>query len=365
MRKVIVAGHISLDISPKLDRLQGQKTLSDVFSPGKLVEINGTDIHLGGAVANTGLALRKLGADTILCGKIGNDAFGKLLRDILSPEPGDHIQIDDRYATSYSVILAVPDMDRIICHEPGVNHYFYHDDIPDSILEDAALLHFGYPPLMKSVYENQGEELIRIFRRMKEKRILTSLDMALVNPETEAGKVDWKAYLYRVLPLTDFFVPSFEELFLMLRREEYIALTNYGTKPLDIGSLKRECPALAKTVLEMGCKVVLIKCGSEGLYYRSSSEEFGEIAAALPICPEEWRGLEGFQPAYPVEKVVSAVGAGDVCIAGFLASALEGRSLRECVALAAAEGAYSVTAHDALSGLKPLNGLKKMYGIGL
>lgn len=364
MRKTIVAGHISLDISPKLDRLQGQNTLSDVFSPGKLVEINGTDIHLGGAVANTGLALRKLGADTALCAKIGNDAFGKLLLDILSPEQRDHIQIDDRYATPYSVILAVPGMDRIIFHDPGVNHYFRHDDIPDSMLEDAALFHFGYPPLMKSIYENQGEELIRIFRRMKEKRILTSLDMALVNPETEAGRIDWKTYLRRVLPLTDFFVPSFEELFMMLRREEYIALTALGTKPLDMASVKSECSALAKTVLEMGCKVVLIKCGSEGLYYRSSSEGIGEIAAALPIRPEEWQGLEGFRSAYPVEKVVSAVGAGDVCIAGFLASALEGRPFRECAALAAAEGACSVTAHDALSGLEPLDSLKKRFRIG-
>ena len=365
MRKAIVAGHISLDISPKLDRLQGQNTLSDVFSPGKLIEINGTDIHLGGAVANTGLALRKLGAKTTLCGKIGNDAFGKLLRDILSPEQEDHIQTDDRYATSYSVILAVPGMDRIICHEPGVNHYFCYDDIPDSILENAALFHFGYPPLMKSIYENQGEELTRIFRRMKEKKILTSLDMALVNPETEAGKVDWETYLRRVLPLTDLFVPSFEELFLMLRREEYIALTAYGTKPLDMASMKNECHNLAKTVLDMGCKVVLIKCGSEGLYYRSSTDGIEEIAAALPIHPEEWRGVDGFQPAYPVEKVVSAVGAGDVCIAGFLASALEGRPLWECAALAAAEGACSVTAHDALSGLEPLDSLKKKLETGL
>lgn len=364
MRKAVVAGHISLDISPRLDRLQSQNAVSDVFSPGKLIEIHGTDIHLGGAVANTGLAMRKLGASVALCGKIGNDAFGKLLHGILCPEPGDCIGTDDRCATSYSVILAVPGMDRIIFHEPGANHHFCNDDIPDSALEDAALFHFGYPPLMKSIYENQGEELIRIFQRMKEKRILTSLDMALVNPDTVPGKIDWRRYLRRVLPLTDLFVPSFEELFLMLRREEYIALTSCGTKPLDRTSMKKECPALAEALLEMGCRVILIKCGSEGLYYRSSAEGIGELADALPIRPEEWRELEGFQPAYPVEKVVSAVGAGDVCIAGFLASALEGRPLRECAALAAAEGACSVTAYDALSALVQLDCLKKKHGIG-
>lgn len=42
------------------------------------------------------------------------------------------------------------------------------------------------------------------------------------------------------------------------------------------------------------------------------------IAEKLPICVEEWSGRRIMQPAYPVDQVASAAGAGDVTIAAFL-----------------------------------------------
>ena len=64
-KKVIVAGHICLDITPVFPdkKVSG---VSEMLAPGKLIEMGNADVHTGGAVANTGLALKLLGADVSL-----------------------------------------------------------------------------------------------------------------------------------------------------------------------------------------------------------------------------------------------------------------------------------------------------------
>ena len=54
-KKVIVAGHICLDITPVFSETKPEH-LQDVLAPGKLVEMKEADVHTGGSVANTGLA---------------------------------------------------------------------------------------------------------------------------------------------------------------------------------------------------------------------------------------------------------------------------------------------------------------------
>ena len=49
--------------------------------PGKLIHMEGADVHTGGSVANTGLALKILGNDVMLMGKAGADAFGGMKND--------------------------------------------------------------------------------------------------------------------------------------------------------------------------------------------------------------------------------------------------------------------------------------------
>ena len=60
--------------------------------------------------------------------------------------------------TSYSVVLAIPGVDRIFLHNPGTNNFFDSKDLSIDSLEDVALFHFGYPTLMKKMFENEGME---------------------------------------------------------------------------------------------------------------------------------------------------------------------------------------------------------------
>ena len=363
-KKIIAAGHICIDITPMFPRGIHCRELSDLLIPGKLINMDGADIHTGGSVANTGLALKKLGANVQLLGKVGNDAFGGMIANILAEHGAGGLVVDEESSTSYSVVLAVPGVDRIFLHDPGANNTFTNADIPEEALEDAALFHIGYPPVMRRLYENDGAELAVILRRMKDRNIATSMDMTNVDPNSEAGKLDWVRILGNVLPYTDFFVPSFEELCFMLNRTRYEQLSQGGdmTEGLD---MMADVKPLAEKCLELGCRAVLIKCGISGMYYKTAGcEVMAGVGSNLELDASVWADREGVQPCFRADQVLSGTGAGDTSIAAFLVAASMGRTPAQCAALAAAEGACAVTAYDALSGLKTMEELEARIASG-
>ncbi len=360
MKKVISAGHICLDITPVFPAGKQVDRISSLLVPGKLIQMEAADVHTGGSVANTGLALKLLGCNVTLLGKVGDDAFGMMIRNILSRYGADGLLVDPESSTSYSVVLAVPGMDRIFLHSPGANDTFTGTDIPDDVLKDAALFHFGYPPLMKRTWENDGEELVLLFRRVKEKGIATSLDLAAVDPRSPAGRADWEKILSGVLPWVDFFEPSFEELCWMLDRERYERLASAGGDMTDRLDMEAEALPLADKLVSMGCRIVVIKCGISGMLLRTAGRKtVAGTGTRLELSADGWCDQLIFQPSFRADIVRSATGAGDTSIAAFLAAVLSGRDPSSCIALASAEGACCVTAYDALSGLKPLDELEE------
>ena len=359
MKKVISAGHICLDITPVFPAGKQYDQLSSLLVPGKLIQMEPADVHTGGSVANTGIALKILGCDVTLMGKVGDDAFGMMIRSILSRYGADGLLVDPQSSTSYSVVLAVPGMDRIFLHNPGANDTFTGNDIPESALEGAALFHFGYPPLMRRTWEHDGTELVALFRRMKEKGIATSLDLAAVDPDSPAGRADWEKILSGALPWVDFFVPSFEELCWMVDRERYNRLAAAGGDITEGLNMEEEALPLAEKLLSMGSRIVVIKCGTSGMLLRTAGKEaLAGIGRRLELDAEKWCDRKIFQPCFRADIVRSGTGAGDTSIAAFLAAVLEGKEPASCIALASAEGACCVTAYDALSGLKPLKELE-------
>lgn len=364
-KKIIAAGHICIDITPVFSANHCCSSIGDLLEPGKLIHMKPADVHTGGSVANTGLALKLLGADVQLMGKVGNDAFGGMVQGILREYGADGLIVDENSSTSYSVVLAVPGIDRIFLHNPGANDTFANGDIPEEALQDAALFHFGYPPLMKKMYENQGAELITMLRRMKEQGIATSLDLAAVDPNSEAGSADWEKILTGVLPYTDFFVPSFEELCFMLNRPRYEELAALGGDMALTLQMETDVKPLARRCLELGCRAVLIKCGTSGMYYCTGSEAAMEqVGGRLELDAARWADREGVQPCFRADMVLSGTGAGDTSIAAFLQAVMLGKAPDQCVALAAAEGACAVTSYDALGGLRSIEELEARIASG-
>lgn len=366
-KKVITAGHICVDITPVISGERVENP-ADILVPGKLLNVGDADVHTGGSVANTGLAMKILGADVTLMGKIGKDAFGKMVSSVLKQyRVEDGLIISEKESTSYSVVLAIPGIDRIFLHNPGANHTFRSEDVPQEKLAEAALFHFGYPPLMKSMYENDGAELVKMMKRAKMCGAATSLDFASIDEEAEAGGVNWKKVLEDVIPYVDIFVPSVEELCYMLDRERFADWKSRakGKDVTEILDIEKDVKPLADTCMMLGAKILLIKCGVAGMYFRTAEyDRLQEIGSKIELDTREWAGKNGFEKSYVPEKVLSGTGAGDTSIAAFLTAMLMGYTPKRALRLAAATGASCVAAYDALSGLKSFEELEKRINAG-
>ncbi len=366
-RKVIVAGHICIDITPEI-KGQAAAEIQDFLSPGKLINVGAADIHTGGVVANTGLAMKFLGADVSLLGKTGNDSFGDMVESILkSHNAAEGLVKKDGESTSYSIVLAIPGVDRIFLHNPGANDTFSADDIPEDKLNETALFHFGYPPIMKKMYERDGEELVRVMRKAIDKGAATSLDLAAVDPDSDAGKADWELILSKVLPYTDIFVPSVEELCFMLDRDMYNRIrSKAGNRDFtEVLSLEKDIIPLAEKCIDLGTGILLIKCGVPGMYYCTAGEErLKKISSRIGLDTKAWADKKGFEKSFKPDKVLSGTGAGDTSAAAFLVSLINGYPVEKCAEYAAATGACCVTAYDALSGLKTFTELDRKIESG-
>lgn len=365
-KKVIAAGHIALDITPVFPEQKTGK-VSDIMIPGKLLHMNGVKVNTGGSVTNTGLAMKILGADVTLMGKIGADAFGGIVQSVLEEyHLKQDIMVSEKAATSYTVAIAIPGIDRIFLHDPGANDTFGCDDIDYEKVEEAALFHFGYPSIMKKMYQNDGKELAEMLRRVKERNTALSLDLAAVDEKSEAGKADWHKILEKVLPYVDFFVPSVEELCFMLDRHRYEEWSERAAgKDMTEVLTPDDVKPLAEKAISMGAKVALVKCGALGMYYKTAEKEKMELLCKnLDLDIDGWAEKEGFENSFVPEKILSATGAGDTSIAAFLVSILEGSGIEEAVQMALATGACCLAGYDALSGLKPLSELREKIGRG-
>ena len=362
-KKAIAAGHICVDITPVFPP-QDIRQPGDLLIPGKLLNVGPAEVSIGGAVANTGLAMKLFGADVSLMGKVGDDMFGTLIADSLKEyDADDGLIVSPGSSTSYTVVLAMPGIDRIFLHHPGANDTFSAEDIPQAMLKEAALFHFGYPPLMASMYENGGAELEEVLRRAKDAGCATSLDMAAVDPNAAAGQADWRSILERVIPYTDIFVPSAEELCFMLDRPRFAQWQTRAdgrdvTEILDIDS---DIVPLAEELLRMGAKIVMIKCGTPGIYLRTASADALEkISPQLELNAAAWADQCRFEKSYVPERVLSGTGAGDSCIAALLTAMLRGYGPERSLHLAAAAGACCVTSYDARGGLKTFDEMERM-----
>jgi sugar/nucleoside kinase (ribokinase family) len=205
---------------------------------------------------------------------------------------------------------------------------------------------------MARMYADDGAELTEMYRRAKATGATTSLDMALPSPTSPAGHANWPLILQRTLPYVDVFLPSFEELLFMLRRDEYDRLMAETGGDLLAGVTTALLRSLSDELLDLGAKIAGIKLGHLGFYLRTgTSARLGEMGRARPADLDTWSDCELVTPCFKVE-VVGTAGSGDCTIAGFLSALLRDLPPAAAARMAVAVGACNVEAADALSGVR-------------
>lgn len=333
---IVVAGHLCLDLTPRL-------TSAAPLTPGALVEAGPIAFSAGGAVANVGLALARLGFAPSLLGLVGDDQFGAIVRGQLeAAAAGNELSIELSVAkggsTSYSVVIDQPGRDRSFLHHPGCNDEFTPEDLGTKRWLDAELLHFGYPPLMRNLYQDGGSGLAAEFAALRAAGVIVSLDMAMPDAHGVSGAVDWRAFMRTVLPHVDLFLPSWDEVWYMCYPAENPA-------PPTPERLAR----VATELLTLGPAVVGLKLGEYGLYLRSAGGDRTARAGRGGL-PGGWAERELISPNLSA-TVRSTTGAGDATIAGLIGALRHGLPLPKAATLASAVGALSVGGDDSVSGI--------------
>jgi len=279
----------------------------EAFPPkGTLAAVERMELHVGGCAANTSLALAKLGVETAILGKIGDDGFGQFLAATLERHGvGTHGLVrDDAEATSATMVAVDGAGERTFLHYPGANAVFAARDVFWPEIEAAPILHVAGPFLMPRY---MGADNAAVLKQARALGKTTTLDTVW----DATGR--WMSVLAPCLPFLDYLMPSWEEARLLTGRET----------PEDI----------AQVFLDAGVGAVGLKLGAAGAYLRTAG------------------GDELRVPPFPVEAV-DALGAGDCWAAGFLCGLARGWDLERTARFANAAGACAVQALGATTGIR-------------
>jgi sugar/nucleoside kinase (ribokinase family) len=351
----ILAGYICVDLLPEFKKEADVMAIAELFKPGRLIEIDGLSFTLGGVVANTGGAMKLFGKKVLLNGLIGNDFIGKIAKDWLTSHGlAEGIEVIDAMGTAFGLVIAPPGIDRIFLESPGCSQQFDLHHINFEAIANSRLFHFGYPPLLKKFYQHNGAQLVELLSKVQELGVVTSVDFSLPDLESESGRVDWKLILTRILPYTDIFLPSIEEILQMIMPDYWadLAEKSNGDDVINLVPL-HVVQQMGRLLLNYGAKIVLIKLGHRGAYLLTGDVSEMNEKAGLKLCVSDWNSAELWCDAYPADPLLikSASGAGDVAAAAFLAALLDGEKPATALQYTAQAGRNSLYCHDMFEGM--------------
>ncbi len=250
----------------------------------------------GGAPANVLAANSRLGGKTAFIGKVGNDAFGRFLRDVLEETEIDTsgLAVDSDIPTTLAFVQLDERGDRSFSfyRKPGADLMLQISDIQESLITGCHIFHFGSVSLTG---EPSRSATLFAVETAKKAGCIISYDpnyRPLLWDNVEDAKEQMKAGL----ALADIVKVSEEEMALLT-----------GKTDLQEGS---------QELARYGASLILISLGAKGAFYRKG-------------------GLYGQLPTYDV-KTIDTNGAGDSFL-GAVHYRLRGKTLTKIQSLAEAD----------------------------
>jgi ribokinase len=283
MGRVFVAGSINMDVVATADRHP---------KVGETVAGKQVLYFPGGKGANQAVAASRLGAATVLIGRLGHDAFGAELQTFLSDQGIDlgYLQETAEVHTG-TAIITVAEADNTIIVIAGANALVSPDDVSAAPLVkgDVAVSQFEIPL----------PTIAAFFRRARATGATTLLNPA---PAQKFGR--------DLLELVDILVLNETELGLLADVE--LSDSDDAARMIDA----------ARRLQTDGNQTICVTLGKRGVLALAGDEEL--------IVPGR------------VVQAVDTTGAGD-CFVGALAAQLaDGAPLREALAFANAAASISV-----------------------
>lgn len=292
MSRITVVGSFSMDLTVTMSQFpkEGQTII------GKKMLKNP-----GGKGANQCIAAARLGGDVEMIGMVGNDENGRIIKDLFTLEGVniDHVLTTDKEPTTIALIEIDDTAQNKIVVVPAANFVYSVEDL-HAVKDVIANTEMVVAQLEMRL--DVMEELAELCRQYNVPMIL--------NPAP-------------AVPLSDELLSKVT--YLTPNETELSVITNHPVSTLD------EIKEAAQMLLDRGVKHVVATLGDKGALMADAS------------------GME-VVPGYSV-KATDTVAAGD-SFNGALAKALvDGKTLKEAIALANAVGAITVTRHGAIPSL--------------
>ena len=283
------------------------KPVDSLPEKGKLALVDKMSLQIGGCAANVVIDLARLGINSSVIGKIGDDNFGKFLLDTLNSEKVDisGLKVDKNVSTSASMVMISNDGERSILHSFGANAKFGFDDINPDIIKNSKILLIAGTFLMPD-FDGKGTE--KLLKFAKEHGVLCCMDTAW------DSKGQWLEKIEPSLQYLDWFMPSYDEACEMSRK----------TKPEEI----------AQFFCSKGVKNVIVKMNNKGCFVKPCNEK-GYLV-----------------PAFNKINVIDTSGAGDSFCAGFITGLYKGWNIQNCARFANAVGAHCIMQIGTTTGIK-------------
>ena len=141
----------------------------------------------GGAPCNVLAMLNKLGKKTAFIGKVGNDQFGKMLKEVVEKSGTDvsALAMDDQVHTTLAFVHTFPDGDREFSfyRNPGADMMLTKEEVDPELIKKARIFHFG---TLSSTHAGVREATRYAIDVAKENGLLVSFDPNLREPLWES-----------------------------------------------------------------------------------------------------------------------------------------------------------------------------------
>ena len=241
----------------------------------------------GGAPCNMLAMLRKLGKECAFIGKVGNDMFGRLLRQVILDAgiQADALILDDEIPTTLAFVKTLPDGDREFSfyRKPGADMMLTEAELPLDLIQNAKIFHFG---TLSMTHPGIRAATIRAVEYARENGALISFDPNLRPPlwdnlELAREQIAWGLARCDILKIAD------NEL-------EFIT----GEQDYEKGAaiLRRQYPNI---------QVLNVTAGAHGSYSFYADQE--------PV----------YVPGFTLGGTIETTGAGDTFCASVLSFLLE------------------------------------------
>lgn len=277
--------------------------------------------HPGGAPANFLAALHKFGAKTALMGKVGTDAFGKMLTGTLQKagiETRGIVHADDVFTTlAFVTFDDQGDREFSFSRKPGADTCITFDELDLSLIDESKIFHFGTLSLTDEPARTTTQQAVAY---AKSKGKLITYDPNLRKPL-------WKSM-----------DEAKEQLIWGLKQADVVKISDEEVEFLFGLGVEEG----AKYILDnFGVKLVFVTCGPDGCFFQNA------VAS-------------GKVPALSGIHVIDTTGAGDIFGGSAVWKLLEiGKApetlteaeLRDVVSFACTSAGISTTRSGGISGV--------------